>query len=194
LDTLKTQHATLLKSIHTLALLDVGQSVRGAPLSITEEESSEPLTYSPSPSFSTPHSRKRTSVLTTTTSESVNEWFDADSAEEFILDIPPAQLDSRQPSKIMSNDSRSSLGGSSVDTDIVGEPSRVPSESPTVIELEVARRTHLPAAPVGDEGSLFAILKKNVGKVGLCTFFPRRTSTFNRIFPQFSSQLHLMSH
>jgi hypothetical protein len=181
LENLKAQHSTLLKSFHSLALLDAAQSMRGSPLPITaeEEESASPQTYSPSASFSTPHARKRTSILTTTTSESTNEWFDADSindgAEEFILDIPPA-LESRHPSQIMSNDSRSSLGRSSADTDIVGEPSRVPSESGTVdpkdLVVQVTRRTHLPAAPVGDEGSLFTILKKNVGKVGLVTLIP----------------------
>ncbi|KAF8213333.1 oxysterol binding protein [Mycena galopus ATCC 62051] len=173
LETLKTQHEALSKSILTLApLLDVGQTMRGSPLPITaeEEECTTPVTYSPSPSF-TPHSRKRTSITTTTTrSESVNEWFDADSegAEEFVLDIPPAQFDSesRQPSQILSNDSRSSLGPSSVEsyTDAEGESLRAPSESTTVNDAPVVRRTHLPAAPVGDEGSLFAILKKNVGK------------------------------
>ncbi|KAJ7102181.1 oxysterol binding protein [Mycena belliarum] len=174
LATLKTQHAALLKSYQTLATRDPGQSLRGSPLPITaeEEEQQSPLAYSPSASFTTPISRKRASILTTTTSESINEWFDADSindgAEEFILDIPPAQLDSRNPSKIMSNDSRSSLGRSSVDTDIGGESARGPSESSTVdprdASVQINRRTHLPAAPVGDEGSLFAILKKNVGK------------------------------
>ena len=29
----------------------------------------------------------------------------------------------------------------------------------------IIRRTQLPSPPVGDEGSLFAVLKKNVGKV-----------------------------
>ncbi|KAJ7492874.1 oxysterol binding protein [Mycena latifolia] len=183
---LKTQHATLLKSIHSLAILDASQSMRGSPLPITaeEEEGHSPLANSPSASFTTPLSRKRASVLTTTTSESTNEWFDADSmndgAEEFILDIPPAHLDSRNPSKIMSNDSKSSLGRSSVDTDIVGEPSRVPSESSTVDpqnpDVQITRRTHLPSAPVGDEGSLFTILKKNVGKDLSTIAFP---ITFN---------------
>ncbi|KAF7339687.1 PH domain-containing protein [Mycena sanguinolenta] len=181
LETLKTQHAALSKSIVTLApLLDVGQTMRGSPISpppITEEEECKtPVTYSPSSSFYTPHSRKRTSVITTTTlSESINEWFDANSegAEEFILDIPPAQLDpeSRQPSEVFTNDSRSSLGDSSVETAsdgvVEGESPEVPSESTTTVDdapLPIVRRTHLPTAPVGDEGSLFAILKKNVGK------------------------------
>ncbi|KAJ6604398.1 oxysterol binding protein [Mycena vulgaris] len=184
LETLKTQHATLLKSINTLAHLDLGPSLRGSPLPITAEEeettSTSPQTYSPSTSFTTPLARKRASVLTTTTSESTNEWFDADSmndgAEEFILDIPAAQPDSRHPSKIISNDSRSSLGRSSVDTDIAGEPSRDPSESATLDPKEIIRRTHLPAAPVGDEGSLFTILKKNVGKDLSTIAFP---ITFN---------------
>ncbi|KAJ6509279.1 oxysterol binding protein [Mycena vitilis] len=165
LETLKTQHAALLKSINSLAVLDASQTRRGSPLPMTaEEESTTPQANSPSPSFTTPHSRQRTSILTTTTSESVNEWFDADSdgAEEFVLDIPPA-LDSRQPSKIMGDDdSRSSLGHSSVDTDVAGEPSSLVTAADLVVEVN--RRTRLPAAPVGDEGSLFAILKKNVGK------------------------------
>lgn len=183
LDTLKTQHAVLSKSIQTLApLLDVGQTMRNSPLPITaeeEENNTTPVTSSPSTSFFTPaHSRKRTSIVTTTTtrSDSVNEWFDADSdgAEEFVLDIPPAQLDSesRQPSKIASNDSRSSLGHSSANTDIVGEPTRASSESTVDNEVKVVRRVHLPAAPVGDEGSLFTILKKNVGKVRVFTLCP----------------------
>ncbi|KAJ7783522.1 oxysterol binding protein [Mycena maculata] len=169
LETLKRQHATLLKSIHSLAHLEGGQSVRASSLPIPEEEGPTAPHDSPSPSFSTTiMSRKRASILTTTTSE--NEWFDADSdgAEEFILDIPPTQSESRQPSKILNNDSRSSLGHSSVDTDIVGQPSsRVPSGSLTVGHdqaVQITRRTHLPALPVGDEGSLFTILKKNVGK------------------------------
>ncbi|KAJ7462634.1 oxysterol binding protein [Mycena galericulata] len=169
LQTLKTQHAALLKAMQTLSLLDVGQTLRGSPLPITAEEEEVVSHDSPSPSFSTVLSRKRASIVTTTTSE--NEWFDADSndgAEEFVLDIPPAQLDSRQPSKIMSNDSRSSLGHSSADTDLAGESSRVPSEYSTAGRGkgagQIIRRTHLPALPVGDEGSLFTILKKNVGK------------------------------
>ncbi|KAJ6519568.1 oxysterol binding protein [Mycena sanguinolenta] len=180
LESLKTQHAALSKSILTLApLLDVGQTMRGSPITplpVTEEEECKtPVTYSPSPSFFTPHSRKHTSITTTTSlSESINEWFDANSegAEEFVLDIPPAQLDSesRQPSQILTNDSRSSLGDSSVETAsdglAEGEPPEVQSESTTVddVPLPIVRRTRLPTAPVGDEGSLFAILKKNVGK------------------------------
>ncbi|KAJ6627191.1 oxysterol binding protein [Mycena sp. CBHHK59/15] len=181
LEVLKNQHATLQKSIQSLVLLDP-QSMRGSPLPLTAEEPEERPTANSSPSatFTIPLARKRTSVLTTTTSESINEWFDADSnegAEEFILDIPP-QLDSRQTSKIVSNDSRSSLGHSSVDTDIVEEPSRKPSESSTVdgAAVQVIRRTHLPAPPVGDEGSLFTILKKNVGKDLSTIAFP---ITFN---------------
>ncbi|KAK7064441.1 aconitase family-domain-containing protein [Favolaschia claudopus] len=184
LEMLKTQHATLCKSIQTLApLLDVGQTMRSPQLPITaeEEEIATPVTSSPTASFTTPHSRKRTSTHTTTSiSESINEWFDADSegAEEFVLDIPPAQLDadSRQASQIVSNDSRSSLGHSSTDTDIVEEPQRTASESTTTDHIEVVRRTCLPAAPVGDEGSLFAILKKNVGKDLSAIQFP---ITFN---------------
>ncbi|KAJ7071280.1 oxysterol binding protein [Mycena amicta] len=169
LQTLKSQHASLVKSIQSLAVLDVSQSIRGSPLPMTAEEpeSHADVSHSPTASFSTPLSRKRTSVLTTTTSESVNEWFDFDGdshdgAEEFILDIPSGQLQSRQPSNLVGNESTSSLGHSSLDTDIAGEPEKVPSEHSGT--SRIARRTRLPSPPVGDEGSLFTILKKNVGK------------------------------
>ncbi|KAJ7225771.1 oxysterol binding protein [Mycena pura] len=160
LETLKTQHATLAKSIQSLTVLEVGQSLRGSPLPATAEEpeSITPLSYSPPASFTAPLSRKRTSILSTTTSESANEWFDADShegAEEFILDVPP-QLDSQAS---MGNDSRSSLD-SSVDTDI-GENEVI---DPVNGAVQVTRRACLPSPPIVDEGSLFAILKKNVGK------------------------------
>ncbi|KAF7319964.1 PH domain-containing protein [Mycena kentingensis (nom. inval.)] len=178
--TLKSQHASLVKSIQSLAVMDVSQSMRGSPLPRTAEEPEGITNLSPrhsptSSSFSTPLSRKRASILTTTTSESVNEWFDADSdgAEEFVLDIPAAHVESRQPSKIVSNESTSSLGSSSVDTDIPPEPEKEP-EPATAVQIQ--RRTHLPSPPIGDEGSLFAILKKNVGKDLSTITFP---VTFN---------------
>ncbi|KAF7306694.1 PH domain-containing protein [Mycena indigotica] len=164
LQTLKAQHGSLVKSIQSLAITDVvGQSLRGSPLPITAEEPENipRISDSPVPSFSAPISRKRTSVLTTTTSESVNEWFDFDAeshdgAEEFVLDV------TAQPSKIGANDSTSSLGHSSVDTDIIGEPEKVSTEQPE--PSHVVHRTHLPSPSIGDEGSLFSVLKKNVGK------------------------------
>ncbi|KAJ7630685.1 oxysterol binding protein [Roridomyces roridus] len=157
LEMLKAQHAVLVKSMLPLSFLDTSQSQRGSPLLATTEEEPAGLVGSPSPSFSTAISRKHASILTTTTSE--NEWFDADDdgAEEFILDIDiPALPDSRQPSNIISNDSRSSLGGSSAEEAQAEPDSLTTSQTP--------RRTCLPAGPVGDEGSLFAVLKKNVGK------------------------------
>jgi hypothetical protein len=40
------------------------------------------------------------------------------------------------------------------------------SVEPSDEALAVTRRTHLAATQVSDEGSLFAILKNNVGRVG----------------------------
>jgi hypothetical protein len=92
------------------------------------------------------------------------------------MDVQASPDGTEQPSRLLSNDSRSSLGqdNSSVDTDIEQEgeaPLRFPSEDsqtdPTDGTLQVMRRSQLPAPPVGDEGSLFAMLKKNVGKVSV---------------------------
>ncbi|KAF5368616.1 hypothetical protein D9758_002382 [Tetrapyrgos nigripes] len=127
-----------------------------------EEEQKESGFYTSSPT--------RTSVA----SDSVHEWFDAsEGAEEFVLDesVPDA---SERPSQISSNnDSTSSMhGAESIDTDSDSEESiRSPlvqedDEAPASPEtsLEVSRRTLLPTPVTGDEGSLFAVLKKNVGK------------------------------
>ncbi|CAK5265274.1 unnamed protein product [Mycena citricolor] len=172
LESLKAQHAMLLKSIHTLALLDVNaQSLRASPIlpATAEEDEAHPIwTHSPATSLFTPHPGKRMSSMTTTTTDSGVEWFDAESdgAEEFVLDVPPA-IESQQPSKIV-NASTDSLGHSSIDTDIADEPEQSP--------VEINRRAQLPARPIGDEGSLFAVLKKNVGKDLSTIAFP---VTFN---------------
>lgn len=83
--------------------------------------------------------------------------------------------DPEVPTRILTNDSRSSLNessSSSIDT----------KEN---IESEIPGRTHLPVTASSDEGSLFAILKKNVGKVHSITtsvttaddFYPQDLST-----------------
>jgi hypothetical protein len=50
----------------------------------------------------------------------------------------------------------------------------VPAKAPK----EVVRRTQLPSAPVADEGSLFTVLKKNVGKVGVSGSSSHKRSTW----------------
>ena len=185
METLKAQHATLVKSVQNISYIDPTQSIHASPLPFTAEEEEQfhgSASGSGSARFSTPLSRlsKRTSIATTV-SGSINEWFDAsdgvnDGAQEFVMDVQASPDGTEQPSRLLSNDSRSSLGqdNSSVDTDIEQEgeaPLRFPSEDsqtdPTDGTLQVMRRSQLPAPPVGDEGSLFAMLKKNVGKVSV---------------------------
>jgi len=183
MDALKTQHTALTNLINTLAHLDANfTSARASPLPSTAEEDDN----SPTPSrFSAPLGRlpKRTPTMDTA-SESLNEWFDAqegfDGAQEFLLDFQPP---SEEPGgQILGSDSHSSLGrfvDSSVDTDS-DEEARVPDKdarSATINrDAPVVRRSRLPTGPVGDEGSLFAILKKNVGKDLSTIAFP---VTFN---------------
>jgi oxysterol-binding protein-related protein 3/6/7 len=99
----------------------------------------------------------RASISTTFSDSHSTEWFDAqEGVEEFEL-----EQDEPEPSKIVIDDSKSSLEETaSVDTDIsiaeLGEGED---------NVHIVRRNQLPAPVVADEGSLFAILKKNVGKV-----------------------------
>jgi len=131
--------------------------------------------------FSLPFTRnsKRTSIATTMT-DSVTEWYDAseghEGAEVFVMDSASPDA-SEQISRIIS-DSQSDLRvdeSSSLDTDIesVNEEPAIDTPSATQPSSQasaVVRRTRLPAPIVGDEGSLFAVLKKNVGKVRAHSF------------------------
>jgi hypothetical protein len=174
LDQLKAQHAALLKSLPAHPFSDSSRFTQ-APLAMTvvEEEQSDQVDRSPR--LTSPSSKQsRRSSITTTMSDSV-QWFDAlDGPEEFVMDLH-VQEGTEPQSQLFTNDTRSAVSqqeDSSMDTDIEdnenpplssGEVRRAagpPGETSAVV-----RRTQLPASPAGDEGSLFAILKKNVGKV-----------------------------
>jgi hypothetical protein len=174
-DTLKSQHLALVKSINTLSQYDPSQATHAAalPLSYTAEEeegADEPSARNPAV---TARRSDRISIATTV-SESIHEWFDAldEGPEEFLIDPQNAPDGGEQPSQILASNHPSvsdKLDNSSIDTDINDDAVK----DTTVVEgntaltgLQIIRRTQLPAPPVGDEGSLFAILKKNVGKVG----------------------------
>lgn len=168
LEQLKNQHSALGKTFHSYPSIDT--TIVGSPLPSTAEEDDEvhtPTTVGPG--------GKRMSAFSTHSGSSV--WFDApeyDGPEEYTLDVTPP-VDS-QDNNFFNTDSRltdhteasteATEAGSStgMDTDSESEVSAEKSftEEPTVIH----RRTSLPSGPVGDEGSLFAVLKKNVGKVG----------------------------
>jgi len=93
-----------------------------------------------------------------------------DGAEEFFLDAPPLEagsIEDRIP--VLDGQSNSNVSGESSDTDEdegVGRLSLAASERAVRVGAEqVVHRTSLPSGPVADEGSLFALFKKNVGKV-----------------------------
>lgn len=164
LNTLKKQHAALAKAV---SYTD-GQSTSlsgSLVLPPRVDEGEEPRSESPT-STSTPLFRsgsKRTSIATNT---SDSFWFDApefdDGPEEFLLESTGADDRGLENRTTDSNDQEES---NSIDTDIGEEtPKLEPVELP-LDPLQVIRRIQLPSLPPADEGSLFAALKKNVGKV-----------------------------
>lgn len=139
--------------------------------------------------------RKSLAGSISTLSDLADSFYDASDAldeglEEFHLDeqISP---DLGHPSRITNHESHSSLilgDSSSIDTDIV------PDEPPEHDHSAVVRRKQLPSPVTGDEGSLFAILKKNVGKVRMSTSpINLHLDHHHRILQQSQSQSHLMS-
>lgn len=170
LSSLKAHHATLQKSLQTLAQLDPAQPRHGSPLPFTAEEEEQGGNGSQGSSRQPMSPSKRSSqrYSVETSIDSLNEWFDASEghsagAQEFFLDGDGTE----QPSKILSNDSRSSLGQGDSDTDMESDEQAIEEKQPDPAHqsLQVTRRVKLPSGPIGDEGSLFAMLKKNVGKV-----------------------------
>jgi oxysterol-binding protein-related protein 3/6/7 len=162
LDTLKSQHSALLKAMQS--------SLPDKVLSPTaeEEESAEYQT----PQSLTPMTRRSLrESMTTSFSVSPLEWFDAtdmfDGPEEFVLE--PAQ-DVPVSVGLLEADSQSNSDNSSIDTNM-----DVLAPAPEVVTssggLKIMRRTQLPVPSFSDEGNLFTILKKNVGKV--CVLLPR---------------------
>lgn len=165
---LKAQHSALLKSLQTsLPTPSFPDFSLKASLPGTAEEEEHTENFELTPRHSTHES------ISTTITESVNEWFDAlDVAEEFVMDIPAALEGNDMPIQTSPDENRSVVNqqeDSSIDTDIdeadnVFTTSRKTRATSQGI-ITILRRTHLPAPSIGDEGSLFAMLKKNIGKV-----------------------------
>lgn len=117
------------------------------------------------------HSAGRASLRNSmaTSNESFVEWFDAEDEgpQEFTMDLGPEL--SEPGSRLLPMDD----DNSSVNTDI-GQYERLASPVPHEVvhpgKVQVVRRTQLPCLPQSDEGSLFTILKKNVGKAGINCF------------------------
>ncbi|KAF8973772.1 oxysterol binding protein [Flammula alnicola] len=175
-DVLKAQYSALLKSMQA-SLSDAAQQTL-PPLPYTPEEEEEAPTHAQR--VNTPVTRKSMRDSMTTASESFVEWFDAedDGPQEFIMDVP--QDASEPPSRMLSVTNDSSTDTSSIDTDfedaLLMSASILVTETTPFGQVQVIRRTQLPCPAPTDEGSLFAILKKNVGKDLSTITFP---VTFN---------------
>jgi len=168
LNDLKSQQSMLAK---LFPVTDTATStVHGSPLPSTAEEHH---TRSPPPITSYWKNRSSTAA---SLSDGGSIWYDAidgeEGAEEFVLDnnhLVESSLGT--DSKVTVADGHSSLYNDSdaSDTDEehgLGGPTRSKELNSVVPTYRgISRRTQLPCGPVGDEGSLFAVMKKNIGKV-----------------------------
>jgi len=169
LNTLKEQHAALAKAVSSISHTEAPSSSLSSSLVLPPrvDEGEEAFhTESPvSASTSLYRSRSKSASVATTTSDSL--WFDApefdDGPEEFLLESTGAD-DHGPDSRIIDPNDRED--SNSIDTDIEEEetPKHEPAELPSY-PSQITRRTQLPSLPPADEGSLFTVLKKNVGKV-----------------------------
>ncbi len=175
---MKFQHSALVQSLashsHSHSHFDPTSLRRGAPLPIAREH--DELVASPKSAFSTLKSSRRQS-----SHSEFSVFYDAeefDGAEEFVLEDPPEESQGSQlsdpPSTMQPSASTSSGFSSSATSDddsdsddvLTAYAETAPSTTVTSLhERAIVRRTQLPSPVVGDEGSLFAVLKKNVGKV-----------------------------
>jgi oxysterol-binding protein-related protein 3/6/7 len=169
--TLKTQH-TALRGLITFAESNFPIAHESQlPASVVEETEGG---YTPV-RFGSPVARKTWMSTSTSLSDGGSIWFDAvdegDGAEEFFLDSPlkpsPGDGQIADLPDLCGQDNSHDFEES--DTDEEQEAARFSlaiSERRVVARSRhVAHRTSLPSGPVADEGSLFAIFKKNVGKV-----------------------------
>ncbi|KAG1866271.1 Oxysterol-binding protein-domain-containing protein [Suillus tomentosus] len=161
LASLKSQHAALLKSLaHDVT---APPTARGSPLPpTTEEKEEEPLSTS---RFNTALTRRSNLAISMSSlSDSAhNEWFDAEEGlgEEFFLDVPNPD---EERELIVLQSENSSLNQTVSSDDEEHSSPLIHDTDPSANARQVVRRTRLPSGPIGDEGSLFAILKNNVGK------------------------------
>ncbi|KAG1715647.1 hypothetical protein ID866_1529 [Astraeus odoratus] len=165
LESLKAQHAALLRSLHGIQG-DMTPPGASPPSTAVEQKPEELLSTS---RFSTALTRqsKRSPSTSSLSDSGPIEWFDAQDnvAEEFVLEDPTPD-EERGPLSLPSGGmSYKEYESASSDDDEEMPPQPPdPAVDSTLRAHQIIRRTRLPCGPVGDEGSLFAILKKNVGK------------------------------
>lgn len=164
--------------------MDTASLRRGSPLPTAREDDE----VTPTSAYSTMRSSRRQS-----THSELSIWYDApefDGAEEFILEDQPVEDNlgsqfSEAPSTGLASASSTSGFGSNTTSDSDSDSdSELPVDVETAATSEtspsqdqpIARRSQLPSPVVGDEGSLFAVLKKNVGKVSIAVLVPSCTT------------------
>lgn len=190
LNTLKGQHAALAKVLSSISHTDTQPASLTSSLVLPPrvDEGEEPSRTESPTSAPASLSRSRSMRSSIATSASDSFWFDApefdDGPEEFLLE-PTGTDDHGLDGKIVDSSDRED--SNSVDTDVEEEtPKREPVELPADY-LQVVRRVQLPSLPPADEGSLFAVLKKNVGKVRFLDLESDANAHFGIGFGQCSS-------
>lgn len=108
-------------------------------------------------------------------------WFDAEEgAEEFVLTAEPSeQASSANTSEGGSDGEASDDSEDEIDEALQATPQLTPTKLEAAPQQHrvIIRRTRLPSPMTGDDGSLLAVLRKNVGKVGpiVVVLLPRCT-------------------
>ncbi|KAF8559281.1 oxysterol binding protein [Imleria badia] len=166
LESLKSHHAALLRSFHAVHNDALPPTTRGSPLPKTAEEKTDELLSASGFSASLSHQSNRISSVTDLSDSAPAEWFDAEDhfGEEFLLEDPTPEEDKARIVLQSRNSSLNEYGSASSDEEDHIPLQSVGNDDSSLSLRPVARRTHLPSGPIGDEGSLFAMLKKNVGK------------------------------
>ena len=177
LDSLKSQHADLVKYFYTFSYPEANPPAAHPPAlpSTAEETDAQPVVRIHSPLTR----RSMRSSTDTSLPDTVNEWYDAldilgDSAQEFVMDGQASPEELEFGDKFLAHDSTSassleppeSFGETELEEDEVAAMVKYRTAESSDNALPITRRTQLAATQVSDEGSLFAILKNNVGKVG----------------------------
>ncbi|KAI0271494.1 Oxysterol-binding protein-domain-containing protein [Gloeopeniophorella convolvens] len=187
ISSLRLQHAALSNMNPSGTFIDSNPPlVHGSPLQSTVEEQHEDRSDTPT-RFSTAIARKTWMSTVTSLSDSGSIWYDAvdepEGAEEFFLETPPLEAGAtenrmnvfdEQLSQSTSHDSEAS--DTDEDEDEVRRSLAIGEHEATIGQQEITHRSTLPSGPVADEGSLFAVFKKNVGKDLSSIAFP---VTFN---------------
>ncbi|KAG9128107.1 hypothetical protein FRC07_004723 [Ceratobasidium sp. 392] len=176
-------------SVHSYLTSTVAalKTQHGALVALMEIRSATPTGRAMSPhlgAMDLSRARSTTSIMSSrrhslaTLSSEMSVWYDAsDGGDEFFLDDNdtsyPSEATDVRHSDVEEEEVEEEIaddGESSVDEPPEPEPTQPSGVAKP--EIAVVRRTRLPAPTSGEEGSLFSVLKKNVGKDLSTVSFP----------------------